>query len=59
VVFRILPHELRAKARSEGPSGNRALQDGIPHFLGVPCAGILTIGLWYHTMIPCPNTPIP
>jgi hypothetical protein len=25
VVFRILPHKFRAKARSEGPSGNRAL----------------------------------
>jgi hypothetical protein len=26
VVFRILPHEFRAKARPEGPSGKRALQ---------------------------------
>jgi len=26
VVFRILPHEFGAKARTEGPSGNRALQ---------------------------------
>ena len=25
MVFRILPHESRAKARSEGPCGNRAL----------------------------------
>jgi hypothetical protein len=25
VVFRILPHEFRAKASAEGPSGNRAL----------------------------------
>ena len=26
MVFRILPHELRAKASAEGPCGNRALQ---------------------------------
>ena len=26
MVFRILPHEFKAKARSEGPSGNRALR---------------------------------
>jgi hypothetical protein len=25
VVFRILPHKFRAKAKLEGPSGNRAL----------------------------------
>ena len=27
MVFRILPHEFRAKARAEGPSGNRALPE--------------------------------
>ncbi len=27
MVFRILPHMLGAKARSEGPSGNRALHE--------------------------------
>ncbi len=27
MVFRILPPEFRAKARAEGPSGNRALHE--------------------------------
>ncbi len=26
MVFRILPHKFRAKARDEGPNGNRALR---------------------------------
>ena len=36
MVFRILPHLLRAKARAEGPSGNRALLDELSEYWKQP-----------------------
>ena len=39
MVTRILPHEFRAKARSEGPSGNRALLERMKSFMRLPVRG--------------------
>ena len=31
----------------------------VPLFVDLPLERILTASVWYHSMIPCPNIPIP
>jgi hypothetical protein len=48
VVLRIPPHEFRAIANSEGPSGNRALPNALGCFLTFPTLAQngLSVGGW-------------